>query len=62
MKKLEAFRQATTLEAKRLDDQEAPQTDAARVASESDAAKTNLENGLVNKRGFDDNPAPRTKC
>jgi hypothetical protein len=53
MKKLEASAQAATLEAKRLDDQEAPQRDAARVAGEADAAKTKLEKArLVNKPRF----------
>ena len=50
MKRLEAPTQAATLEAKRLDDQEAPQRDAARLAREEDAAKTKLEKArLVNK-------------
>ena len=53
MKKLEASAQAATLEAKRLDDQEAPQRDAARAASEEDAAKAKLEKArLVNKPRF----------
>jgi hypothetical protein len=53
MKKLEASAQAATLEAKRLDDQEAPQRDAARLTSEADAAKTKLEKArLVNKPRF----------
>jgi hypothetical protein len=53
MKKLEASAQAATLEAKRLDDQEAPQRDAARIASEEEAAKTKLEKArLVNKPKF----------
>jgi hypothetical protein len=53
MKKLEASAQAATLEAKRLDDQEAPQRDAARIASEEEAAKTKLEKArLVNKATF----------
>jgi len=53
MKKLEAYTQAATLEAKRLDDQEAPQRDAARIASEEEAAKTKLEKArLVNKPKF----------
>ena len=50
MKRLEAPAQAATLQAKRLDDQEAPQRDAARLAREEDAAKTKLEKAkLVNK-------------
>ena len=53
MKKLEAPAQATALEAKRLDDQEAPQREAARLASEKEAAKTKLEKArLVNKPKF----------
>ena len=53
MKRLEASAQAATLEAKRLDDQEAPQRDAARIASEEEAAKTKLEKArLVNKLNF----------
>ena len=53
MKRLEAPAQAATLQAKRLDDQEAPQRDAARRASEEEAAKTKLEKArLVNKPKF----------
>jgi hypothetical protein len=53
MKRLEVPAQAATLEAKRLDDQEAPQRDAARIASEEEAAKTKLEKArLVNKLKF----------
>ena len=53
MKKLAASAQAATLEAKRLEDQEAPQRDAARIASEEEAAKTKLEKArLVNKPKF----------
>ena len=53
MKRLEAPAQAATLEAKRLDDQEAPQRDAARIAIEELAAKTKLEKTrLVNKPKF----------
>lgn len=53
MKRLEAPAEAATLEAKRLDDQEAPQRDAARRASEEDAAKAKLEKArLVNKPNF----------
>jgi hypothetical protein len=50
MKRLEAPAQAATVQAKRLDDQEAPQRDAARLAREEGAAKTKLEKArLVNK-------------
>ena len=53
IKRLEGAVQAATLEAKRLDDQEAPQRDAARLASEVEAAKTKLEKArLVNKPKF----------
>ncbi|MBZ5619911.1 MAG: hypothetical protein LAQ69_14500 [Acidobacteriia bacterium] len=53
MKRLEASAQAATLEAKRLDDQEAPQRDAARLASEEEVANTKLEKArLVNKPRF----------
>ena len=53
MKRLEAPAQAATLEAKRLDDQEAPQRDAARLVSEEEATKTKLEKArLVNKPKF----------
>jgi hypothetical protein len=53
MKNLEASAQAAALEAKRLDDQEAPQRDAARIASEEEAAKTKLEKArLANKPKF----------
>jgi hypothetical protein len=53
IKKLEAPAQAATLEANRLDDQEAPQRDAARIANEEEAAKTRLEKArLVNKPKF----------
>ena len=45
LKRLEAPAQAATLEAKRLDDQEAPQRDAARIASEEEAAKAKLGKG-----------------
>jgi hypothetical protein len=52
-KKLEPSAQATDLEAKRLDDKEAPQRDAARLASEAGAAKAKLDNArLVNKPKF----------
>lgn len=53
MKRLEVPAQAATLEAKRLDDQEARQRDAARLASEEEAAKAKLEKArLVNKPKF----------
>jgi hypothetical protein len=53
MKKLEASAQAAALEAKRLDDQEAPERDAARLASEREASKTKLEKArLVNQPRF----------
>jgi len=52
-KKLEAPAKAAELDAKRLDDQEAPQRDAARRASEAEAAKTKLDSArLVNKSKF----------
>jgi hypothetical protein len=52
-KALEARAQAATLEAKRLDDREAPQRDAARIADEQEAAKAKLEKArLVNKPKF----------
>ena len=52
-KKLEAPAQAAATEAKRLDDQEAPQRDAARLASEAGAAKAKLDNArIVNKPKF----------
>lgn len=53
MKRLDAPAQAATLEAMRLDDQEAPQRDAARIASEEQTAKAKLEKArLVNKPNF----------
>lgn len=53
MKRLEAPAQAATLEAKRLEDLEAPQREAARLATEEEAAKTKLEKArLVNKPKF----------
>lgn len=53
MKRLGAPAQAASLEAKGLDDQEAPQRDAARWAREEDAARTKLEKArLVNKPKF----------
>lgn len=53
LKKLEAPAQAALLEAKRLDEQEAPQREAVRRASEEDAARTKLDKArLVNKPKF----------
>jgi hypothetical protein len=52
-KKLEESAHAADLEAKRLDEKEAPQRDAARLASEAGAAKAKLDNArLVNKSKF----------
>ena len=52
-KALEASARAAALEAKRLDDQEAPQREAARVASEGAEAKSSLEKArLANKPKF----------
>jgi hypothetical protein len=50
LRRLETLAEAATLEAKRLDDQEAPQRDAARIASEEEAAKAKLEKGLLSKK------------
>ncbi|MBK9170802.1 MAG: hypothetical protein IPM24_25565 [Bryobacterales bacterium] len=53
LKKLEAPVQAATLEAKRLDRQEAPQREADRLASEDEAATAALEKARqVNKPKF----------
>jgi len=53
LRTLEETAQTAILEAKRLDDQEAPQRDAARIASEKDAARAKLEKArLVNKPKF----------
>jgi hypothetical protein len=53
VKALATAAEAATLEAKRLDDREAPQRDAARVASESETAKIKLEKARVlNKPNF----------
>jgi hypothetical protein len=53
LKRLEAPTQAAILEAKRLDDQEAPQRNAARIASEAAAAGDKLDKArLVNKPKF----------
>jgi hypothetical protein len=52
-KEMETSAQAATLEAKRLDDQEAPQRDAARIVSEEQAAKIKLDKArLVNRPKF----------
>lgn len=53
LKRLQAPAQAAITEAKRLDDQEAPQRDAARVADEKAAERAKLEKSrLVNKPKF----------
>jgi hypothetical protein len=53
VKSLEAPVQAADVEAKRLDDLEAPQRDAARAAAEQDAKAASLEKArLVNKPKF----------
>jgi hypothetical protein len=53
MTRLDSPVQAAILEAKRLDDQEAPQRDAARLASEQGAARDKLEKArLLNKPRF----------
>jgi hypothetical protein len=53
LKSLEAPIQAANVEAKRLDDLEAPQRDAARAAAEQDAKAASLEKArLVNKPKF----------
>ncbi len=53
VKTLDASAQAAILESKRLDDQEAPQRDAARAASEEEAAQAKLDKArLVNKPNF----------
>jgi hypothetical protein len=53
LKRLEAPAQTAILEAKRLDDQEAPQRDAARLASEQEATDARLEKArLENKAKF----------
>jgi hypothetical protein len=52
-KALETLAQAATLEAKRLDDLEAPQRDAARIAAEEEGVRAKLEKArLVNKPKF----------
>jgi hypothetical protein len=53
MTRLDSPAHSAILEAKRLDDQEAPQREAARVASEQEAARDQLEKArLVNKPRF----------
>jgi len=53
LKKLEAPVETALRDAKRLDDQEAPQREAARVASEEEAARAKLEKArVVNKPKF----------
>lgn len=53
LKTLDDRAQAAALEAKRLDDQEAPQREAARLASDQETAKANLEKArLANKAKF----------
>ncbi len=53
LKRLESPAKAAALEAKRLDDQEAPQREAARIASEDEAARVRSEKArLVNKPKF----------
>jgi len=53
MRRLEAPVQVAILEAKRLDDQEAPQREAARIASEGEVTKAKLDKArLVNKPNF----------
>jgi len=53
LKRLETPAQAAITEATRLDDQEAPQRDAARIVSEKEAERATLEKArLVNKPRF----------
>lgn len=53
LKRLQGPAQAATLEAQRLDTQEAPQREAARQATEQEAVRANLEKSrLVNKPRF----------
>ncbi len=53
LKRLEAPAQAAITEATRLDDQEAPQRDAARIASEKEVERARLEKArLVNTPNF----------
>jgi len=50
LKRLIAPAEAAVLEAKRLDDQEAPQRDAARIVNEEDAAKAKLEKARASNK------------
>jgi len=50
LKRLIAPAEAAILEAKRLDDQEAPQRDAARIVNEEDAAKAKLEKARASNK------------
>jgi hypothetical protein len=53
LKRLEGPAQAAILEAARLDEQEAPQRDAERIATDQEAERANLERArLVNKPNF----------
>jgi hypothetical protein len=53
LKRFDSPAQAAIMEAKRLDDEEAPQRNAARPASEQEAARAKLEKaGLENKQRF----------
>jgi hypothetical protein len=53
LKRLQSPVQAATTEAKRLDDQEAPQRDAARIADEKETERARLEKSrLENKPNF----------
>ncbi len=53
LKRLDAPARAAILEATKLDDQEAPQREAARIATEEEAARAKLEKArLVNKPKF----------
>jgi len=53
LKKLEASAQATLTEAKRLDDQEAPQREVARIASDKEVERARLQKArLVNTPNF----------
>src|SRR4029079_15611916 len=53
LKRLQAPVQAALIEAKRLDDLEAPQREAARIADEQEAERAKLEKSrLVNKPKF----------
>jgi hypothetical protein len=53
LKRLQSPVQAATTEAKRLDDQEAPQRDAARIADEKETERAKLEKSrLENKPNF----------